>query len=368
MTANLHPFWRRLGARAPVMLAPMPGAATPALVAGVIGAGGLGVIPADFLAPGDILAFASEVRALADGPLAISLRVPPRRPPAPLPPEGRAALEAVIGDIAAAMDPPPAELFHAAPPEPSFDEQLEAALEARPAAVMTVMGGLAERYADRARAAGALILGAATCLREAKVLRSAGADAVVAQGAEAGGPRLSFEVDPAEGQVGLMSLVGAMARATGLPVIASGGVMTGRQAAALELAGAAGVMAGTLFLRAPESAAPQAHKDALAFCADTDTAVTDFFEGVPARAVANSLAATALGLGIAPEGRTRQRGLLLPLLRAAAATGQAGFMAMYAGQGASLARAEPCAQAVARLLSEREAAFKAFSGEQACEP
>ena len=233
MKRNIAAFKSLTGATLPVMNAPMAGVTTPEMVAAVSNAGGLGVLAADFLEAGEITSAVAAVRAQTDKPFAVNLRIPSvaqRGDCAPL----VASLEALRQELGCSETLP----------LPDFEDQFQAVLEADIPVVRVCFGGFREIYADKLKEKGVRVIGAATTLREAKVQRAAGVDAVLVQGSEAGGPRLSFESSE-EDAVGLMSLIGPASRATGLPVVASGGVATGRQMASCLVAGACAVEVGT---------------------------------------------------------------------------------------------------------------------------
>ena len=219
-------FAKLLGIEVPFLNAPMEGIATPELVAAVSEAGGLGVIPAAGLAPDEIRAFAARVKELTQKPFAVNLAVPVDAPADAA--ERFERFGDAVSMLLEELELPAGEGASYAErydlegcTRPDFFEQFDAALEVRPAAVISSFGGFREPEEEKLAELGIVNIGTATTLREAKVLRAAGCGAVIVQGAEAAGPRLSFE-DPEDALVGLMSLVPAAVRATGLPVIAAG--------------------------------------------------------------------------------------------------------------------------------------------------
>src|SRR5205807_2678945 len=129
--------------------------------------------------------------------------------------------------------------------------------------------------AEIARSAGVPLVAAASTVAEARRCAEVGADAIVAQGAEAGGHRTTFELAP-EGPplIGTFSLVPLVVDAVDVPVIAAGGVMDGRGLAAALALGAAGVQMGTRFLLAEEAALPSAYRERLLAAGDDQTFVT----------------------------------------------------------------------------------------------
>ena len=147
-----------------------------------------------------------------------------------------------------------ADVFLEFDPLQSFEERFRFWLEARPAAMISTFGAFREPEEDALRVAGVLNVATASTLREAKVARAARVDAIVVQGAEAGGPRWS-SVDTGAAAVGLMSLLPHVKRATGLPLIAAGGIVTPEQVRAAKVLGADACLVGSAFLTTEEARA-----------------------------------------------------------------------------------------------------------------
>lgn len=334
-----------LGTELPIIGAPMAGVTTPELVAAVSEAGGLGSLACGALEPAQIESAIRQVRALTGKPFAVNLFVTPQ----PQPDEAElAAAIAALTPLCAELGLPAPELPARAAPD--FDEQFAAVEAARVPVVSFTFGGLREPYADALREQGAILIGSANTTREVKVLRTAGCHAVVAQGHEAGGHRAFFE-SPAEGaQVGLFALLPQAARVAAMPVVAAGAVMDGRAMAAALLLGAAGVQLGTVLLRAPESGAAPAWKEALRWADDASTRITTAISGRPARGIVNRLM-TELEAAPAPA-YPQQNALTTPLRRAAAVAGRADLLALWAGQGVAAASAAPAGQTVRRIWNE----------------
>lgn len=341
-----------LGIERPVLSAPMRRASSPELVAAVSEAGGLGVVPAFAMAPADIEAFAAKVRSLTAKPFAVALEVLPRTLPDPKAiavfADGISALLAELG-LPDGTDGRLAEAYDLRfERAPAFAEQFEAACGVRPAAMLSVFGGFREPEADALKARGIVNMGAATTLREAKVLRAAGADAIVCQGAEAAGPRWAFE-DADTAMVGLMALLPAAVRATGLPVIAAGGIARPEQARAAAALGAAGVMAGTAFVTAAESGAGKALRDASLYASAADTVMTRVYGGVLGRVLRNGLVEALADYEAHAAPRPLQGMLMRPLSDRAEALGRFDLAAMPLGQSAGRSAYRSAAEAVAAL-------------------
>jgi nitronate monooxygenase len=180
----------------------------------------------------------------------------------------------------------PSPSLPAVPPDP-FPAQLSAVLEARAPVFSFTFGIPADEAMERLKDSGTVVLGTATTLEEARLLVEAGCDAVIAQGSEAGAHRGTFASRFEKAMIPTLQLVQAIAQEMTTPVIASGGLMDGRDIVSAIDAGASAVQLGTAFLACPESAASPAYKQAL-LAARTDTTVmTRGFSGKWARGLLN---------------------------------------------------------------------------------
>ena len=337
---RLADFRRLTGVELPIMNAPMAGVTTPEMVAAVSDAGGLGVLAADFLDADEITRAVARVREKTDKPFAVNLRVPVFEKNVDITPLTQ-ALQALREELGC---PETIEL-------PDFDAQFDAVLDASVPVVRVAFGGFREIYADKLKDRGVRIIGAATTLREAKVQRAAGADAVVVQGAEAGGPRLSFESRD-EDLVGLMSLIGPAGRATRLPIIASGGIASAFQMAASLVAGAYAVEVGTYLVRTRQSTLSKAYDSALEFACDTDARLTRLISGRLTRALPGALFQALKEADIAALPYPAQLTALLPIYRAALEKERYDLVPLSCGQSIPARVPEETADAVTLLCKE----------------
>jgi nitronate monooxygenase len=336
----------RLGLDCPIIQAPMGGGfTTPALVAAVCEAGGLGSLAAPYLQPDAMAAEVAAVRALTDRPFAINLFV--FDPPTPTAEQVERTAERLAPFCRElGIDPPTL----VGPAHPDIGAQIEAMLEARPAAFSFTFGIPSPQVMARCRELGILTVGTTTTLSEGLTLEAAGVDAVCAQGSEAGAHRGSFLVPWQDGMIGLLPLVDRLSRALRVPVIGAGGIMTGAAVSAVLKAGAVAAQLGTAFMCCPEAGTPEPHKQALLGPDAERTAVTLAFSGRPARGIVNRYMEAMAGEPPAPfpilNAMTRgMRG-------AAAKAGRTEFMSLWAGQGAPLIRALPAAELMAALKAE----------------
>ena len=342
--ARAESFCRAFNLRIPILMAPMAGACPPSLAAAVANAGGLGACGVVMQSPEAIRKWASEVRAASNGGFQLNIWIPDP------PPRRDATSEAKVRAFLAQWGPevPPDA---ADGPGLDFEAQCEAMLQVGPSVISSIMGLYPPRLVERMKEQGIKWWATATTVAEAKAAEAAGADAIVAQGMEAGGHRGAFEAGKAESSlVGLFALVPAVADAVKLPVVATGGIADARGVAAAFMLGASAVQIGTGLLRTPEAKLAPAWADAIGRTAPEDTRVSRVFSGRPGRSIATAYVRAATAADAPPPAPFPvQRDFTQKMREAATKANNIDSMVAWAGQAAALAQARPAGELVQQL-------------------
>jgi nitronate monooxygenase len=214
----------------------------------------------------------------------------------------------------------------------------------------------------RVKAAGCIVISSATIVREAIWLEENGADAIIAQGAEAGGHRGMFLTENIAEQPGTFALVPQVVDAVKVPVIAAGGIADGRGIAAAFALGAAGVQIGSAYLRCPESRVIAAARVALAQARDDSTVITNVMTGRPARGVANRVMREVGPISPDAPAFPHSATALGPLKVAAEKQGKVDFTNLWAGQAVRMSREMPAAELTRALAGAALARLSRMAG------
>ncbi|MCD0415866.1 nitronate monooxygenase family protein [Rubrivivax sp. JA1024] len=244
-----------------------------------------------------------------------------------------------------------------------FDAAMCALVEELKPEVVSFHFGLPEAaLLDRVKATGAKVIASATIVREAIWLEEHGVDAVIVQGAEAGGHRGMFMTDDIAQQPGLFALLPQVVDAVRVPVIAAGGIADGRGIAAAFALGAAGVQIGTAYLRCPESRTSVLVRAQLAQGTDEATVITNVMTGRPARGVANRLMREVGPVSPDAPAFPHAASALGPLKSAAEQHGKTDFTNLWAGQAVRLGRDMPAAELTRALAGAALARLSQLAG------
>lgn len=342
----------RLGVDLPLVQAPLGGGpGTPALSAAASEAGALGVLGGGYLDPDPLREAVREVRARTKKPFGVNVFLAP-------PAEARdsTAARTRIAQVATVLGLP-AELPAQPRALPDHDEQVEVLLAEEVPVVTFTFGCPAPDLVRRLQARGVVVMVTVGTVGEARAAADAGADAVVAQGTEAGGHRGGWTgVEPP----GLVALVPAVADAVAVPVVAAGGLMDGRGVVAALALGAQAAQLGTAFLRTAEAGTNDPYRAALR-ASEGDTVTTRAFSGRPARGLPNAYLSEFGPDGDLPD-FPELNYLTRPLRTASAEQGRADAQSLWAGQGVALGRDLTVAGLVAALVAEIESTLERVSG------
>jgi len=337
-----------LGTEFPIVQAPMAGVQGHALAIAAAGAGALGSLPCAMLAPDAMRKELAAIRAATSRPVNVNFFCHV----APVPDATREAhWRELLAPYYAEFGIDPATIPAGRGRIPFGDEAADVLDEVRPEVVSFHFGLPPPALLARARRHGARILSSATTVDEARWLEAQGVDAIIAQGAEAGGHRGMFLTDDLTTQSGTFALVPQVVRAVKLPVIAAGGIADARGVTAAMALGASGVQVGTAFLLCPEATTHAAHRAALASDAARHTVLTNIFTGRPARGILNRFMRERGPLNPAAPAFPLAASASAPLRARAEAAGSGDFSPLWSGQNANGCRAGPAAEIVRELAA-----------------
>jgi nitronate monooxygenase len=336
--------------RVPIVQAPLAGGpSTPALAAAVAEAGGLGFLAAGYKRPEAVREEIEQLRTLTKQPFGVNILAPPAAP-------GDSAAVAAYAERVRSE----AERYGASIGEPRHDDdwfeaKLELAADQRIEIVSFTFGCPDAAVFGRLHDAGGEVWVTVTSPYEGRLAVDAGADALVAQGHEAGGHRGYFVDSDAHEDLGVLALTRLIRTAVAVPVIAAGGIADGPSIAAVLCAGARAAQIGSALMLAPEAGTSEPHRAALR--CGRRTALTRAFSGRKARGLVNRFMREHGDH--APIAYPDLHHLTTPIRAAARDAGDAEAVNLWAGQAHSLALDAPAAEIVRRLTADARDAITA---------
>lgn len=347
---------RSLKIRYPIFQAPMAGGvSTPELVAAVSNAGGLGNLGGGYLTSEQLRNEIRKIKQQTDRPFGVNLFVP----------EPSEESEESICQMTDYLNKYRIELGTAQNPaimkfSESFEEQIQVLLEEHVPVFSFTFGIPSQDVIQTMKQHGIFVIGTATTVAEAKQLEAAGADAIVAQGSEAGGHRGTFMKDPSHALIGTMAIVPQIVDHVSIPVIAAGGIMDGRGLAASLILGAAAVQMGTAFLACPESGAHETYKQKILSSNEDSTEITRVYSGKASRGIQTKFMIDMRQYPGNIPAYPIQNALTRDIRQAAAKANNPEYMSLWAGQGLRLAGAQPAASIVKRTIDQASVLVRKF--------
>ena len=338
MTSSLQ---KRLKLSLPIIQAPMAGVQGSALAIAVSNAGGLGSLPCAMLSAEVLRSELSAIRAKTRGPINVNFFCH-STPVADAEREKnwRARLAPYYAELG--LDP---HASAAGPARAPFSaEAAEIIREFAPEVVSFHFGLPSPTLLALVKSWGAMVLSSATTVDEALWLEAHGAEAIIAQGAEAGGHRAMFLTDDVNTQLGTFALSPQIVSAVKVPVIASGGIADAQGVAAALALGAQAAQIGTAYLLCPEATTSAVHRAALKSDAARYTSFTNVFSGRPARGIVNRAMRELGPMSAAIPEFPLASAALAPLRAKAESLGSGDFTSMWAGQNVSGCREIPAAE------------------------
>jgi nitronate monooxygenase len=331
------------GLELPIVLAPMAGGpSTPDLAVAVSDAGGLGFLAAGYKTAAQVRDEIEAVRSRTRRPFGVNVFARP----------ARRGSEAEVRRYASSLAQEAAR-YGVQLGEPRFDDDdYDAKLEllrVAPVAVASFTFGCPSRAeVESLQAVGTRVWVTVTSADEASVAERAGADALVAQGVEAGGHRAYFDDRERHDDLPLLALLRVLARDASLALVATGAIMDGPSIAASLCAGAAAAQLGTALMLTPEAGTTAAHRRAIE--GSSATALTRAFSGRHARGIVNRFMLEHDAA--APHAYPEVHHVTSPIRAAARAAGDADAFNLWAGQAHALATRAPAGQLVAQLAAD----------------
>ncbi len=365
---------KQLGIQQPLIQAPMAGVQGSALAIAVSQAGALGSLPCAMLSPEQIQAEIEAIRAATSKPYNLNFFCHTPPPADAATPEREAAWRTLLAPYYAEHGIDPAGIPFGAGRAPFSASLCDLIAPYKPPIVSFHFGLPAPELVARVKAWGGKVLSSATTVAEAQWLQAHGADAIIAQGLEAGGHRGVFLRANEHGlhaglsatfpsdwrdelatQQGTFTLVPQIVSAVKVPVIAAGGIASSEGVRAALALAASAVQIGTAFMACHEATTSQLHRAALVSSAANPeqhhTELTTLFTGRPARGITNRIMRELCAINTTAPVFPTSTAAMAPLRAAAEKAGSADFSPLWSGKNASGCRAVPAAELLRGLLA-----------------
>ena len=336
-----------LGYTLPVIQAPMAGVQGVELAVAVSEAGGLGSLPCAMMTADDLRKALRTITEQTSRPVNVNFFCHQLPDSDPAREENwRQMLAPFYQELGVE-----AQTGAGALRQPFNSDMADVLAEFEPQVVSFHFGLPAAELVARVKSWGASVISSATTVEEARWLAANGADAVIAQGVEAGGHRGLFLSEDLHSQLGTLALVPPVCAAVDIPVIAAGGIADAAGVAAAMALGASAVQVGTAFLLCPEALTSDVHRAALKSDAASVTALTNVFTGRPARSIVNRVMRELGPISAAAPAFPLAAAALGPLRARAEGEGSGDFSPLWAGQNTSGCKDIPAADLVQALAA-----------------
>jgi nitronate monooxygenase len=348
-----------MGIEHPIIQAPMAGSVGSELVIAVSESGGLGSLPCAMLNPEQMRMELGIIRQRTSRPINVNFfcHTPPKEDAQRMT-AWKQRLDGYYAELGLDTGAKPPNANRA-----PFDEAACDVVEEFEPEVVSFHFGLPKKnLLERVRATGAKIISSATTVDEARWLEDHGCDAIIAQGAEAGGHRGIFLGSDISSQPGTFALVPQVVDAVRAPVIAAGGIADARGIVAAFGLGASAVQIGTAYLLCPEAKINPLHRERLRHAKDDQTVITNVFTGRPARGLINRLIDEVGAISEDAPAFPLAAAAITPLRAAAESQGSSDFTSLWAGQAAALARDLPAGELTEVFAADASALFKRLQG------
>ncbi|MGL4580681.1 MAG: NAD(P)H-dependent flavin oxidoreductase [Shewanella xiamenensis] len=337
---------RLFGIEFPIIQAPMAGVQGSTLAIAVSETGGLGSLPCAMLSLEALEAELTEIRANTTKPINVNFFC--HSEPLPQATKQASWLEQLAPYFAEFKLDPNAQPA-GAQRTPYSKAQAEVLAKFKPEVVSFHFGLPDEELLLEIKAWGSKVISTATTVEEALWLEAHGADAIIAQGLEAGGHRGHFLSEDLTEQQGTFSLLPQVIAAVDIPVIAAGGIVDVTTVRAAMAMGASAVQVGTAYLLCPECNTSAIHREALQSEAAQHTALTNLFSGRPARGIVNRFMAEMGPINEAVPDFPLASSAVAGLRTAAERQGFGDFSPLWCGQNASGCQNIPAAELTRQL-------------------